>query len=719
MILRRLELQAFGRFEDEVIEFAPGMNLVSGPNESGKTTLLLAVVAVLFGDDDFARFVPWDSSGICRAALLVEIQGRQVRIERDFFTGCVGWFEMGADGTFVPVFCGCLESGGGDVDRAAYLSRLQGLLGVCHRDLFQTLLYGDPSMGGGGFTPERLKACFSDVETVAFGDTLKSLQSEYLAISNDNPWGLQANSEGELQVISRRLAALEKEWFALQEMIRHRPPSEARELSVGSIEDTSVDAETFLPQEPELSEPMPDDLAGTATPIDLKAGASADDASRHAQLEAELAKTGLPRNIPAQLPELLSSCASLRQSMAEQKRGLSLRQEERRRCRPPGWQAPAWGLAATWAAILSWSWAQSTTLPIWGGVLASAAIGAWHARRSLQARSAGQQLDSQVAVVEARVDELQQQLSAMNDRFEALGLSPSPVETVRMQKNLPRHQQLFEQLRQLDNVRDGVDADTTVTEPTLPAMVSVPVGEARFDTISAHSPAEPAPAGTCCMQDAGGSLSTASLALGEFASLESLLEARTRIEAEGEVLRARESRLKQRRKTLVVECDLLGETLAEYPGADLEIFCEILGKVMNSLTGGAIDRVHVTEDFVVQLPGADGIWLPVERFSSATRTLLQVALCLSLNQLRCESLRLPLLLDDPLGALDKKRRGQALKVLEQCAAGQQVILFSHEDALHRRAMRDSWHLVSLRTMGPSVAAGKEEKNNDDGQLSFL
>lgn len=716
MMLRRLELQAFGRFEDEVIVFAPGMNLVSGPNESGKTTLLQAVVAVLFGDDDAARFVPWESSGICRAALLFETKGRQVRIERDFFTGYVDWAEADEDGVFKSVFCDCPAAGSAELDPCAYLEKLQELLGVSHRDLFQTLLYGDPSDDKTGFSPERLKACFSDPEIARFQDILKTLQTEFLAISSDNPWGLQAAGEGELQAIARRLAELEKEWFVLQETIRHRELQTVEEVEEV---DGAVDSDTDCPMECEAEEPVSEHREVAVPATEAHSDPPADYATRRASLENELAKTGLPRSIPAELPELLSSCASLRQAMAEQKRSLGLRQEERRKCHPPAWQGPVYGLAGMWAAVSSWSWFQSTTLPIWGGLLATSVAAAWYARRCLQARSAGQQLDSQVVAVEAQVYELQQQLAAMNDRFEALGLSPSPVETVRMQKNLSRHQQLLEQLLQMDAVQDEVAAEGVTIARDCAACDSGSVSDTGFAVVSDVQATGPMSDETCCMQGGEDSTVAASRVTQDASDIENLLDARTRIEAEGEELRAREARLKQRRNTILMECDLLGETLADTPETDREALTSMLGQLMSSLTGGVVDEVRVTGDYVVQLSGADGAWLPVERFSSATRTLLNLALCLSLNQLRDEASRLPLLLDDPLGALDKKRRGQALKVLEQYAAGTQVVLFSHEESVRRRAMRDGWHLISLRAKGSAVAIGKEEKNDDDGQLSFL
>ncbi len=48
MIIERLRLQRFGRFEDHDFEFGPGLNVVSGPNEAGKSTIREAIVSLLF-----------------------------------------------------------------------------------------------------------------------------------------------------------------------------------------------------------------------------------------------------------------------------------------------------------------------------------------------------------------------------------------------------------------------------------------------------------------------------------------------------------------------------------------------------------------------------------------------------------------------------------------------------------------------------------------------
>lgn len=56
MKLLRLEMKRFGRFEDQAIDFADGINVILGNNESGKSTIAEALCAVLF--EDPARLSP-------------------------------------------------------------------------------------------------------------------------------------------------------------------------------------------------------------------------------------------------------------------------------------------------------------------------------------------------------------------------------------------------------------------------------------------------------------------------------------------------------------------------------------------------------------------------------------------------------------------------------------------------------------------------------------
>ena len=82
MKIRRLELIAYGRFSNEVLDFeSDALQIIYGPNEAGKSTALRALQAVLFGmtEKNDAFIHPWD---LMRLGMSVEVGNEIVRVER-------------------------------------------------------------------------------------------------------------------------------------------------------------------------------------------------------------------------------------------------------------------------------------------------------------------------------------------------------------------------------------------------------------------------------------------------------------------------------------------------------------------------------------------------------------------------------------------------------------------------------------------------------------
>ncbi|MGE4335400.1 MAG: AAA family ATPase [Pigmentiphaga sp.] len=93
MQLTRLQLRQVRRFGSAVVldDLQPGLNLLHGPNESGKTTLVRALRAVFFeryGTTAMADLAPWGDSG---ASPEIEVdfqwQGRSWRLAKRFLKG--------------------------------------------------------------------------------------------------------------------------------------------------------------------------------------------------------------------------------------------------------------------------------------------------------------------------------------------------------------------------------------------------------------------------------------------------------------------------------------------------------------------------------------------------------------------------------------------------------------------------------------------------------
>ena len=84
MKISKVRIKGFGKFENEEISFGKGLNVVYGPNESGKTTLANFILYTLsgFSPDEIERYRPW--SGIeMGGELVVETEEGTTTVDLD------------------------------------------------------------------------------------------------------------------------------------------------------------------------------------------------------------------------------------------------------------------------------------------------------------------------------------------------------------------------------------------------------------------------------------------------------------------------------------------------------------------------------------------------------------------------------------------------------------------------------------------------------------
>lgn len=95
MRIKRLVLSDFGKFHQQEFTLSPGLNIATGANESGKTTLRYFIRSMLFGlerergirarKDDYTRLKPWDY-GKYQGSMEFEAEGKEYRLFRNFLT---------------------------------------------------------------------------------------------------------------------------------------------------------------------------------------------------------------------------------------------------------------------------------------------------------------------------------------------------------------------------------------------------------------------------------------------------------------------------------------------------------------------------------------------------------------------------------------------------------------------------------------------------------
>lgn len=130
MIIKEVNIGKFGKLENQKCQFAPRINVIYGANESGKSTLMQFLKAMLFGLektrvrktlDTYNRYEPWDTPAYFYGSMIFETGQQQFLLERNFY-----YKEKRArlvnirDGEELSVEYGDLDMLLGNVSAAAY-----------------------------------------------------------------------------------------------------------------------------------------------------------------------------------------------------------------------------------------------------------------------------------------------------------------------------------------------------------------------------------------------------------------------------------------------------------------------------------------------------------------------------------------------------------------------------------------------------------------------
>lgn len=95
MIISKIILDSFGKFNGKSLDLENGINLVYGKNESGKSTIHKFVEAVFFGlneenikqkitNEEYKKFKPWGNSDVYQGGIIYEVDNEKYRLYRDF-----------------------------------------------------------------------------------------------------------------------------------------------------------------------------------------------------------------------------------------------------------------------------------------------------------------------------------------------------------------------------------------------------------------------------------------------------------------------------------------------------------------------------------------------------------------------------------------------------------------------------------------------------------
>jgi hypothetical protein len=262
--LVRLQVEKFQCIESTEIDLGPGLNVLYGPNDHGKSSLASAIRAVLLlqhGSSHHDRFVSWYGGGPPRVVLtLCDLDGRYWRVTKSFGSGSAGHsrldsskdgrnFVKEAEGREVDdklrglLKWGLQKPGGGQGQRGFPTSFLSHVLLAEQDDvrkvLFDTSLDRDPDPSGRQRLTEALDALAEDPLFQTVLREAQSKQGEWFTATGR----VKTGASSPRREVAKQITDLAQQQATLEQRVRD---SDAAELRIKDLLEAREETTTRL-----------------------------------------------------------------------------------------------------------------------------------------------------------------------------------------------------------------------------------------------------------------------------------------------------------------------------------------------------------------------------------------------------------------------------------------------------------------------------------------
>ena len=709
MIIRRMRA-SFGRLEDRELSLRPGLNVISGSNETGKSTWLAFLLAMFYGVDtgersradrlpDKLRYQPW--SGKPMAGTLELIDGeRSITLERSSRTGPMGDFRAwdSASGTALETLTG--KSCGREllgVEAAVYTRSgflRQQNLAVSPDAQLEKRLSGLVTAGSEDYAYTEL-----DEKLKKLQNALRYNRTGALPQAEDRRVSLQSRLAG-IGEKQRELAALEAELQALRQQREQVQENLAgldaldqlaRQGQVSNAEIALAAAASDRANWEDICARLPE--AETLEPLEAQVK----------QLQSDLQKAALTEEPPASppAPDPIFGYMDAQQAQNKALADAETVREAAQAAKPPRkYRALLWLLLALpGVALVAWS---TLLLKQWtmllGLGMSFSGIGLWLwryytlSRREDGCRARQEEAqtileaygtDSEAGIMEqarryaqslAQPREpgprqlLAQQRDLLLDRLKAVlpGCDTLEQAETRFREAAQSRQALVraraleqERAEQLDRLRAALG--TPVERDRALERFAVYDRETETNRLRELDAAlETAAARTAMLEGAIGQMGDPLVLSGDLERLERDI---CRMEE-------RYAALQLARTTLAQADETLRARFAP-------LLCQRTGELFERLTGGAYDRVQLDRSMKVTVrPKGSAVFRSLSYLSGGTVDQLYLALRLAI----CELLipKAPIVLDDALVFFDDERAALALETLREMSKTRQILVFTSQ-----------------------------------------
>ncbi len=703
MWIRRVTLRGFGCFSEGIdIEFREGVNIVLGPNESGKTTLMESIVGVIYGLPTREAEEALRPRGVHRAYAgeVVWINGEaEYRVSRDFETNRVTVTRKEGSGSAI-LFQGEANPRGRTDDIAAYLDIVESITGIRDRDIaVRTLFINQGDMETA--VDDKIRHLLSGTQVGGFDRVLVRLEEEYGALTRENPWGAPRRKDREIEELDARIEdltvrigrareALSLGGYLLQEMDETaRMHAEARE----QVEEKSALCRNYG-EFFEVNRERSDLEKRLRTLRDEREKVKALTADCRS-VEAELwPRYNIFRNSGLDLGESLRLLAALQRDVESMKEDLMRRESELETMPWPRNLRNAVA-GAVCAALLGFAGMAGAGAPLPGvavgfllGLLAFFGVfflGKGKEKRRLM-------VEGQVVELADRLEKQKSLMTAEETELAGVLQGRRPREVMEEFRHfrekadlLSRYEQIRDSHRSVENVEADYD-DVFQKLKLVDARARDLIAKAPFLAGADEDPELMSRSMEIAARERESVLARCSELEGRLEELK-LSQARSASSSVEDVEAIEEdlAECAERKKMLAFRRDALGhalavlrESIAEFQESHLERLTSRAGNLVRKITAGRHDRLVLDRNFVPVLYDVNGVPETPGDLSQGARDQLYLALRRAIGEELSGGARLPLLMDDVLVNCDAARLAAIRELLFDPSAPRQVILFTHD-----------------------------------------
>jgi len=733
MRLERVNIAGFGPLSRFELVFEPKrLNLLIGPNESGKSSFASAVVATLFGfaspqGETLAR--PW-AGGPHAAEIVFQAGAGRYRLRRNFETHevQVDQLAVGSEESQAVLFRGTANPRGRSAELAQYEEILRGWIGFTDPRLFRESSFVFESALETEVSPE-LRHLVSGAVEADYQQIQDALLDRLDGLTKEHPFDPRQRKrtdrsietrETRIETLRARRSRAEAVLGELKSRTKEREDIETRlmelKAELAGKEQLLADLQSWVSlreEQRKLLKRVP--AVGQELVMARRARSQVEEIGR--RIHDGL---GYLANAPDEVETDLVRLGMLRSQRARHQKAAEMERAKVGTGKPKVGVVPI--ILGLLLALVGGGVAYGTTQNVL--LAAGAALVAGIAGFAV-GRGFGQSAVRTRALAEAHVRVSEENIRTLSQEIDLIEIRVNPylagrtVEVVLADVKQYRsvNQERREQSMVIHSLPTPERLETEAREldeavASLRSKEKVLLQQSPFLAPLKEDPLKAAEAAERLNREVGGIRTKIEAAQdtnermlrrvggseGDAENLESLDE---QIASEEEAL----IRERRQRDALLLSLEVLRDSVTAYQQQHVGRIAESAGATLSRLTHGRYATVTLDAEFrpTVAVDGKDSI--PLESLSRGARDAFYLSLRAALARELAAREPLPLLLDDPVAHLDEERRGDLLALLEELSKEIQVVLLTHD----RRILNQVREAHVLAMGSPGRAANSTRK----------